>query len=75
MIILEFFHPHSHPSLRPVPCTALSVCPYFCLLPIVCFVLSFRLQDESDELESIDTDEDKFVPAIHIYFNDDLTVA
>lgn len=33
------------------------------------------IPDESAELESLAVDSDEFVPAIHIYFNDDLTIA
>ncbi len=33
------------------------------------------IPDESQELEALAVDPDEFVPAIHVYFNDDLTVA
>jgi hypothetical protein len=31
--------------------------------------------DESEELEQISIDDDLYLPTIHVYFNDDLTVA
>jgi hypothetical protein len=32
------------------------------------------IEDETDELEELHVDEDAYIPAIHVYFNDDLTV-
>ena len=31
--------------------------------------------DESDELMELGMDVDEYTPAIHLYFNDDLTIA
>ena len=34
-----------------------------------------KIPDETDEFISLDIDPDYYIPAIHIYFNDDLTEA
>ena len=31
--------------------------------------------DDENELKSLDIDVDEYIPTIHVYFNDDLTVA
>ena len=31
--------------------------------------------DESEEFAALDIHEDEFIPVLHLYFNDDLTVA
>ena len=32
-----------------------------------------KVKDESEEFYKLGIDEDQFLPAIHLYFNDDLT--
>ena len=33
------------------------------------------IPDDRDEFISYGIDEDEYIPAIHLYFNDDLTIA
>ena len=33
------------------------------------------IPDESDEFERLGLDEDKYLPSIQLYYNDDLTIA
>lgn len=32
------------------------------------------IPDESDEFANLNIDEDQYIPALHVYFNDDLTI-
>lgn len=34
-----------------------------------------EIPDETDELLELGIDVDDYIPAIHLYFNDDLTIA
>jgi hypothetical protein len=34
-----------------------------------------EIPDETDELIELGVDVDDYIPAIHLYFNDDLTIA
>jgi len=33
------------------------------------------IPDETEEFQDLNIDEDEYVPAVHLYYNDDLTVA
>lgn len=45
-------------------------------LPSVLWLCCSAVQeDESDEFEDLGIDYDYYYPAIHVYFNDDLTTA
>ena len=33
------------------------------------------IPDEREELVELDIQDDEYIPAIHMYFNDDLTIA